>query len=88
MPNPTRKDDRLADYQKPVRRKVGDVDPAGKAQFESELAKFRQPVKTRSAPPPPPAPKKARESTFVNEHGKIRTRRERIDYEVDKATGG
>ena len=93
MPNPTRKDDRLADYAKPARRKVGDVDPVGKAQFEAELNKFRQPpkqaaarTKTRAASPKS-APEKPRESTYTKANGALRTRRERIEYEVDKATG-
>lgn len=86
MPNPSRKDERAAEYERP-RRKVGDVDPVGKAAFQAELARARQPVKPQEKASKPkkiqegPVP----ETTFRKATGALRTRKERIDYEVEQA---
>lgn len=70
------------------RKRVGDADPEGKAKFQSELANARRPAGTRGASPPAPAAAPAsKESTYTKPSGALRTRKERIDYEVSKATG-
>lgn len=94
MPNPRQKDERAAEYAQPIRRrKVGDVDPEGKAVFGAELKKLGRPGAVRIPSKTPPAaamPETAdnadKTSTYTKASGKLRTRKERIDYEVDQAS--
>lgn len=69
------------------RRQVGDVDPVGKANFEAEMKKAAQPMRKPAAVAPPP-PVEQPETSFRSKTGQLRTRKERIDYEVDKAENG
>lgn len=71
----------------PIRRKVGDVDPAAKKQFNKDFANLGKPAAPRPAPKPMvPAPKNTGVFSVFRARRDLKERGHKVDAEVERQT--